>query len=169
MQGLQLLVGCGDAGVGVSLLLLALLIGVDLVEVARSVEVEIGVEIFEAILVDSLGVLLGDVCVSEMLADDGTVFRLHEGIVVALARSGFCELDEKLVKEFSDDPVDELRAVVGVESKDFERKLLDQAFQERNKMSFVDPLDATDLRYWMTRVIPDGYPEGFSNPFKQNY
>ena len=62
------------------------------------------------------------------------------------------------------DPVDELRTVVGVEAKDFERELLDQAFQERNEMRFVDPLDATDLRYWMTRVIPDGYPEGFSNP-----
>ena len=27
-----------------------------------------------------------------------------------------------------------------------------------------DPLTESDVRYWMTRVIPDGYPEGFSNP-----
>lgn len=27
-----------------------------------------------------------------------------------------------------------------------------------------DPTDVNDARYWMTRVIPDGYAEGFANP-----
>jgi len=110
-QGLQLLVGRAHAGVGVSFLLLSLLVGVDLGEVAGSMEVEVGVEVLEAVLVDSSGIPLGNVCVAELLADDSAVLRLYEGIVVALTRARLGELDEELVEELGDDAVDELRAI----------------------------------------------------------
>lgn len=95
-------------------------------------------------LVDLIGVGRGNVRVTELLADDGGVFTLGERIVIGLAGSGLGELDVEFAEEPRDPVVDVLRAIVGVEAADDQRKAVDEGFEMGNQEVLADLCDAED-------------------------
>ena len=83
-QRLELLVGGHHQLIGIAFALTALGVGDYFGEQARSMEVDIGVQVVAAEGIDRHGKALRDVAVAQVLAHDGAVFRFGLGIVVAV-------------------------------------------------------------------------------------
>ena len=94
-------------------------------------EVEVGGEEVLGEVVDLLGEAGWDVDIAEVLANDGAVLGLEQGVVIGAAGAGLCELlDMEFVEQVGDPPVDVPRAVVGVESMDREGEGGDERFED---------------------------------------
>ena len=78
---------------------------------------------------------------AEELAHDMAVLAFHQGVVVAVPGAGLGELDAQFLQQPGDPVVDIVRAVVGMESQDHERKGLQQVFQGRDEIHLADALD----------------------------
>jgi len=113
--------GCGVAPVHE--LFLAVRIRDSLRLSARTMEVQAGVELTLIKPVDVPGMLRRNVAVAHMLADCGSVFRLHEPVVAAPARPRFGLPDQQLSEQAGDGVVDKLRAVVGMKTADGKGKV----------------------------------------------
>ncbi len=87
-------------------------LGVDLVdgEIARAVEVEIGIEHLGIETIDGSSVFLRNVAVSHDLADDGTVLAFGERVIVRLARTRASKFDTQFFQKSGDFVVDEFGA-----------------------------------------------------------
>ena len=93
--------------------------------------------------VDALSEAAGDVGVAEVLAHEGAVLGLDQGVVVAAAGARLGEfLDVELVEQLGDAVVDVLRAVVGVKTQDFERRQQEGFRDTRDR---ADELELSDL------------------------
>ena len=89
---------------------------------------------------------LGDVVVAEVVADDGAVLALHQGVVVALASPRLGELaDVQFVEQRGDLMVDVLRAVVGMKAHNLKRIGVDEGFEHRNEEALGDRLHGADV------------------------
>jgi hypothetical protein len=91
----------------------------------------------------------GDVAVASLLATDDFIL-VEAGLAYPLA----ADLDNDGVLDTSDNNHDGV-----VDKSDVEPNETVGPFNDPN-----DPSDKNDPRYWLTRVVPDGYPEGFANP-----
>src|ERR1039458_9078115 len=87
---------------------------------------------FRRVLFRSLhggSVFRGDVPEADVLADDRSIFALHQGVVIAVPRLGLGLLDQQFVQQLGHDVVDELTAVVGMKTQNAEGKLPEQGLQ----------------------------------------
>ena len=107
---------------GVALARLAFLVGDFLGKQARAVEIDIRVEVRGAPGVDLGGETLGDMRVAQVLADDRTVLRLGEAIVVGMTRARLGEFGRALVEHTGHLVIDVLRSVVGMKAQDAKRE-----------------------------------------------
>ena len=64
----------------------------------RAMEVEIDVEGLPVEALDLVSLRLRDVSMAHLLADDGAILALHQGLVVGASRTGFGKLNEQLVE-----------------------------------------------------------------------
>ena len=102
--------------------------------------VEIRIEVGSVELLHALGVGGGDVAVAHVFADDGAVLGFDQSVIVAVAGTAFGLFDQQLVQQTGDDPVDELAAVVGMETENAERKLPDHGAEHGFQPGFADAL-----------------------------
>ena len=73
---------------------------------------------------------------AHVFADHRAVFRLHQSVVVGMARPRFGLLDQQLVQQTRHVVVDKFAAVIGMETENAERKLLQHALQQRLQPRF---------------------------------
>src|SRR5680860_1899578 len=81
-------------------------------DVYKRQEVDIGVQVLPVECVDQRGPALGNMAVTELLADDGGVLAFRQGIVIAVSRARLGELDAQLLQQGGDPFVDVFRTVV---------------------------------------------------------
>ena len=84
------------------------------------------------------GVAAGDVAVTDVLADHGAVFGLHQAVVARLSRPALGLLDAQLFQQLGHRAVDELASVVGVKAEDAKGKLRDHLFEHGEQIGFGD-------------------------------
>src|SRR5438477_5604295 len=128
--------GCGPPQVDTA----ALAVGCceDLGYGGRTMEVHVRVQVLAVESVDSLGMFRIDVPESDVLANYRAVLGLHETGVAAVIRSRFGLFDEQLFQYPGHSVIDELAAVVGVESADHEGELLQDRFERRDQPQLRD-------------------------------
>ena len=83
---------------------------------ARTMVVQIGIEVGGIEVLEGLGVGLVDVAVAHVLADHGAVFGFDQAVIVAVPGPAFGLLDEQVVEQAGDDGIDIFAAVVGVKA-----------------------------------------------------
>lgn len=135
---------------------------------ARSVEVQIRVQLCRIELVQRFGMLGGYVAIADELANDGPVFPFRAlsedvmftlsrtrltvaaapvvGVVLAAASPAFGELHHHHSHHFGDGVVDVLRTVVDMKTQYQEGKLMQYRFQYRLQILHVDPRRASRTR-----------------------
>src|SRR5271165_4385562 len=97
----------------------------------------------------------GDVPVANVLANDRSVFSFHQSVVLSPIGPALGELDQQALEQLRHFVVDVLRTVVGMETHDFEGKLMQDRFQHRAQMLLADPAHATyylPLSYRVYRI-----------------
>src|ERR1019366_1878313 len=82
----------------------------------------------------------GVLSVSHVFTDDGAVLGFDQSVIVAVAGTAFGLFDEQLVQQTGDDPVDEIAAVVGMETAEAGGKLPDHGAEHGFQPSFADAL-----------------------------
>ncbi len=141
-QGAELLIRGSDEAVGIAPGALAA--GVDLLfgKQAGSVVVQVGREYPEEEVIDRPCEALGDVRISQLLADNGAVLALHQGIVIAFPGATSGLFDAQLLEQPCDPPVDVLRTIVGMAAEDHEGEGLQQLLQGGQQVVLGDLLHA---------------------------
>jgi hypothetical protein len=110
-----------------------------LLEVSRiAMEIQVGVEVLQVERLQGRSVFRGDVSEADVLADDRSIFALHQGVVIAVPRPALGLLDQQFVEQLGHDMVDELTAVVGMKPQNAEGKLPQHGLQHWFQSRFAD-------------------------------
>ena len=89
-------------------------------------KVQVRIEVVVVECADNFSKALRDVLMTKYLAHNRAVFAFDERVVIRGSRSRLGELNEQLVEQFGDMPIDILGTIVGVESPYCERELFQQ-------------------------------------------
>ena len=130
-QGFQFFIRRHHPFVRVSFLLFSLGIRFEFGKETRSVVVHIGIEMVTQKLIDEWRPFLRDMRISQMLANNRTVFAFHQCIVVTMSGDFVSSISSLLSK-----PATLLlmysRTIVGVKAHNDERELFNLPFQNGN-------------------------------------
>jgi hypothetical protein len=140
-QRFQLLIGRGHVLVAIALLFRG--IRDRLREESGTVEIDVQVQEVRTERVDLFGELLRDLGIAQMLAYHGAVLGLcQDGIVVPMA--GRIHSMRSVAQQCGDLIIDVLRAVIGVDAQDPERKPFQPLPDDREHVRLTDLLASRD-------------------------
>ena len=94
-------------------------------------QIEIGVDVRMTEHIDNIGKVLRNVAVTEDLPDHRAVLAIDQGVVIGVARAGFCLFHPHFVQQPGHHLVDVLAPVVRMKAENPERKLGHQRFEHR--------------------------------------
>ncbi len=123
-------------------------------KVRRTGEGSFRVQILPIKAADRVGVARVDVAVADVFADHRAILGLHQPVVAALPGTAFGLLDQQFIEQPGDGGVDELAAVVCMETLDAKWKLAQHGLEHGLQVGFRDARRRTG--YLPLRDLIDG-------------